>query len=588
MPNFEQACGIELRRLFPCSVLSNILLFRPDVPDHQRYGYEIDHLMHGLEGNLHRLFIIECKEPPVTRDARGWWVHRADGMSNVRDQVWNHAMALLRHLDGIVPAGALRIEACVLGQNQTTHYTEPSRDPRVNFHCLGVTDFARFLVKHAGGMQRVHQSSLLNELRLGIALPELGHPEMANAIEFISRCRAAIDNELFLSFPNHPNLSRGGLAAINGTAGMGKSVILAYALFVLACDWFVDSDASTGQRVLKTFAEKAAELKIASHPKRAICAVAMSAKQIETLKTLWEHFREIFGAIAEGNALSFNQPVFKQWDGGIPDDCNVLLIDEAHDLNEGAQAIVARWRNEAPAERYLLIACDRHQKLRLLGQNATMIEGLSFSRHTLRLRRNYRSPFPVYAAGLALMFRWFAKEGPKVIPSDDDMRDGFGFKVEPTPVDAGIIKLSNINDSHPGNCWALTVSQFATARDANAMLQREHLRRRDVLWVRFGREDPTFDYEQLGAFTYHRVGHGESGELLDKYVKGQEFPIVVVEGLPAAMLEAELTGDLSGQAEMSEPEREMWRSRRELYLCCSRATAFLFFVADQSGSELGG
>ncbi|HEX4084353.1 MAG TPA: hypothetical protein VHY22_05545 [Chthoniobacteraceae bacterium] len=585
MPNFEQACGIDLRKLFPCSVLSNILLFRPDVPDHQRYGYEIDHLIHGFEGNLHRLFIIECKEPPIERNANGWWVQRVEGPKNVREQVWNHSIALLSHLAGTLPPGALRIEACVLGQAAHGHHSEQSPDPRVTFHCFGINDFAQFLVQHAKGIQLVHQSCLLNDLRLGIAVPELGHPEMANAIRFVKRCRTAIDNDLFRLFPDYPNMSYSRLAAINGTAGMGKSVVLAYALFVLASDWYVEHQADTNQTILKSFSQKAKDLEIPPHSKRSICAVAMSAKQIETLENLWKYFVDVFSAMDGGNNIHFNKPIFRQWDGSIPDDCNVLVIDEAHDLNAGAQAIVANWKQEAPDARYLLIACDRHQKLRLLGRNATMMEGLSFSAHTARLRRNYRSPFPVYVAGLALMFRWFAKDGPKVIPGNDDLRDGFGFKVD-APAGENTLRLSNINDSHPGNCWAFTASQFAAAQDAFTLLQKESIRQRDVLWVRFGKEDPSFDYEKLSAFTYHRADQNDSGELLDKYVKGQEFPVVVIEGVPAAMLRVETQENVLGQSPMTEEEREMWRARRELYLCCSRATAFLFFVTGEQDGKV--
>ncbi len=64
------------------------------------------------------------------------------------------------------------------------------------------------------------------------------------------------------------------------------------------------------------------------------------------------------------------------------------------------------------------------------------------------------------------------------------------------------------------------------------MLHRENLKRNEVLWIRFGQEDPAFDYELLGALTYHPIVDDESVDLLNKYVKGQEFSLVVVEGLP--------------------------------------------------------
>ena len=89
--------------------------------------------------------------------------------------------------------------------------------------------------------------------------------------------------------------------------------------------------------------------------------------------------------------------------------------------------------------------------------------------------------------------------------------------------------------------------------------------------VRSGEEEG-FDYEKLLRFTYHNVHTGESFDLVDKYVKGQEFPIVVVEGFPAAADRAEFAET------MDDAERQMWRARRQLYLCCSRSMAFLYFV----------
>ncbi len=95
---------------------------------------------------------------------------------------------------------------------------------------------------------------------------------------------------------------------------------------------------------------------------------------------------------------------------------------------------------------------------------------------------------------------------------------------------------------------------------------------KDVLWVRFCEEDTLFDYEQLSAFTYHPMEGGGAAVLLDKYIKGQEYSVVVIEGLPAVALSATVT------ANPEEEELKMWQARRELYLCASRANVFLFFV----------
>jgi negative regulator of replication initiation len=111
-----------------------------------------------------------------------------------------------------------------------------------------------------------------------------------------------------------------------------------------------------------------------------------------------------------------------------------------------------------------------------------------------------------------------------------------------------------------------------------SQLASEGLGPSDVLWVRFGAEDETFDYEKLARFTYHNCFNEESSELVDKYVKGQEFPVVVIEGFPRDLE----TSDWR-ESEQTEAERRMWKARRELYLCCSRSTCFLHFIHPQGG-----
>lgn len=572
---FEEAIGRRLRDQFPNCVLSNLLLFRPDVPHHREYGYEIDHLLHFREADVHQLFIIECKQPAITRNQDGWWIQRPGSPPrDARLQIWNHAISLLRHLEGVVPPSTLRVEACLLGGQEHGLHTESSSDGRVRLHCMGWDTLHHFLKEHGRDVQRVNQSLLLGELRLGLPIPELGHPDIANAIEFIAQCRRALDNELFRLFPKTANMTYAGHAAINGSAGMGKSVLLAYAMFVLSSDRMVVADAENGNRRLESFTTEAARLGVPTHQDRAICAVAMSVKQTQVLQSMWKYFVDSFSSLDGNTGLQFQHPVFKTWDDeDIDESCNILLIDEAHDLSPHAQKKISGWKNSDPTSRYLLIACDRHQKLRLVGADAPMLEGVTFSGHTVRLSRNYRSPFPVYAAGLALMFRWFAPRGPKVIPSSSDLRDGFGFKLA---VEGDTLHFENINDSHPGNRWSYTVASFVSPSDVMAQVASQRLRRRDVLWVRFGEEDPRFDYETLGAFTYHAVGTTESPALLNKYVKGQEFPVVVIEGLPAAF---DAQGDCASESSaISDLEKTMWEARRELYLCASRATAFLYFV----------
>lgn len=202
-----------------------------------------------------------------------------------------------------------------------------------------------------------------------------------------------------------------------------------------------------------------------------------------------------------------------------------------------------------------------------MGRDETIIKGISFSSRTKKLRLNYRNPCAVYAASLGLMFRWFASEGPKVIPTKDDLENGFGFGVVEWNLAQGI-ELTLRSDSHPGNAWRDCVAMLPSCGAAFAKLAAAGVGSAQVLWVRFCDEDPDFDYERLSRFTYHNLYSLESIELTDKYIKGQDFPIVVVEGFSERM------GTYGDEA----AEQLMWQLRRQLYVCTSRATCFLFFI----------
>lgn len=583
MPNgneFERRVGATLDSVCPHSRLSNVLLFRPDLPERRRYGFEIDHLLHIRDEMLDRLIIVECKNQPVVVHGNEWRVIYDGQTHDAKAQLWNQAVSLLRHVADRDSGRQLHIEACIISSHPTALIPfEVGADSRVTFRLFSIDRFFASLSTQRRLVQRIEQSRILTELRQGVAVTELGRPDIANAIAFVTDCRRALDHELFRRFPVSQGMTWKSQAAINGTAGMGKSVMLAYVLFVLSCDAYVEADDSTGSRRLTPLGSRADELGLPAHAKRSIVAFGMSQKQVSVLQALWRHFVRLFGSLENGHLLHFHQPAFRVWDAAIPDECNILVVDEAHDLKIEAQRIVAGWKNESEGDstqcRYLLVACDRHQRLALDGHGANIIDGLGgggFASHTLRLRRNYRSPFPVYAASLALMFRWFAGSGPKVIPTTGELEGSFGFRVEPRG-NAQPWALTDINDSHPGNHWCYTVSRFLAPQDA--LRQVRHLRKDDVLWVRFCEEDVFFDYEQLSSFTYHPMKGGGSAALIDKYIKGQEFNVVVIEGLP---LDAVAASSSEGVSAPDDSELKMWQARRELYLCASRANVFLFFI----------
>jgi len=581
MPTFEQTVRAFLDEKFPCCALSNIPIFRPDAPEHREKGYEIDHLLHVRSDIGDRIILIECKGIPIFGDrpgqaptATGKWQVQYAGAPVPKDvkrtQLLNHACALRSYLHEY--RRPLVFEAWCVSSYDDTPSLRDAWNSSIHFRLLGKTSFADELGRlHAeGSVLRVEQSALLGEIRKGVPVRDMGHPELNNAIAYVTRCRKSIDVELFRLF--EPRRQRW---AINGAAGMGKSVLLAYALFVFAANRRVAlaTDERDDTRSLLDFGDAAHDLGLPSHSDRVIYAMAKKDKQLQVLEHYWALFAGEYSQLEEGGSLRFQRPVFQKWRLPIPEDCNVLLIDESHDLDAEDQAAVTEWLNAEGATRYLAIACDRHQKLRLVGSNAVLIEGLSFTGQTKKLRRNYRNPFPVYAAGLALMFRWLAAAGPKIVPTRKQLEDEFGFDVAAFGESAGgSIVLKNWNDSHPGNYWSFTTSTFFSCEDAYAQLANAGLSHRDVLWVRFREEEEGFDYEKLLGFTYHNVHTGESFDLVDKYVKGQEFPVVVIEGFPTPANRTEFA------EAMDEAEKEMWKARRQLYLCCSRSTAFLYFV----------
>jgi len=160
-----------------------------------------------------------------------------------------------------------------------------------------------------------------------------------------------------------------------------------------------------------------------------------------------------------------------------------------------------------------------------------------------------------------------------LIRKNETFFDEFGFEVPLYSTEVGgKIGLQNWNDSHPANYWSFTISGFLACEDAFAQLENSGLAGEDVLWVRFRQEEDSFDYEKLLRFTYDNCYAIESFDFVDKYVKGQEFPVVVIEGCPEHC-NLESFADPSTAA-----EQEMWAARRQLYLCCSRATTFLYFV----------
>jgi hypothetical protein len=564
-----------LGAILPFSVLSGIRIFDPGRRDLTDFGFEMDALLHLRYEGADWIIIIEAKRQPVQVTGSTWTVYYEGKPKDVTAQVSSHVRSLWSYLEPIAVNRELRFLAVVVSSEPTTLERKVAGFRNAEVLLTSIGKLPRLLSDRFNlngdpersrpeAILRVAQSEYLDLLRLSLARPELGHPEYTSALRYVERCRRALDDTLFLEFKPTPERW-----AINGSAGMGKSVLLAYAAVVF----------STGYE-LKMFQNEPTLVQASTllkeigfdASKGSISIAAMSSKQLETLRFWFRHFVGEFQKSDEEGRVRVKAPNFilcrtsgdltppkgREW--------SALFVDEAHDL--------AGWATRELAEQYaehgfyLAVACDRHQKLRLTNPNARIVEGIEFQRKSTRLKQVYRNPAAVYIASLALMFRWFAPDGPKVVPTLNELDGQFGFSAVTMGKDRS---LSIRNDAHPANSWSHTIASFPDVSAAFIALRREKLAADEVLWVRFSEEDPDFDYEKLAQhFTYHNCRSEEAHKISDKYIKGQDYPVVVIEGFPGFM----------DRFESREQEGKMWEFRRELYLCTSRATCFLYFVCN--------
>ena len=568
---------------FPQCVLGGVKLFAPSFLADRDFGLEVDNLLHVFHDNTNYLILIEAKHQEVREVGSEWQVQYDSGPKDVKQQVEGHIRALLEYIEPISKDVTLKLIYCVV----------PSQGPGETRKTVGhlntevqLMAFDR-LIPHlnqrlgldpksagsSGEPRRISQSPFLDLLRLGFANPHLGHPEISSAVRYVERCRRELDQSLFRLF--EPTSERW---LINGSAGMGKSVLLAYAAAVLSSGYHLQKS------VGGIFTHKATETleRIGFDlSKGALAMAANSQKQLDSLRYWFEYFVREFQKADHVGEVHFRRPeflLFREMGRLISSKrpWAAVFVDEAHDLPEHASQALKQASDQLGF--YLIAACDRHQRLKLAGADAKVINGFNFTNKSKRLRQVYRNPSPIYIASLALMFRWFAPTGPKVIPSDTDLERCFGFDVNRLPGQAPRLALKN--DAHPANSWRHTIARFEDAATAASLLRREKLTRSEVLWVRFSSEDQSFDYESLQRdFTYHNCRTEEAGDINDKYIKGQDYPVVVIEGFPRFM------DQYQASKESPNAENDMWAFRRELYLCASRATCFLFFVCNVTSCE---
>lgn len=583
---FERDVQQLLGFLAPFSALPGIQVFDPRERGFGDFGAEIDHVLHIQTGISDVLVLIEVKRQPIRHEGDEWIVtyNRPDSdkitKKCCKSQINRQIKILTEHLKPLTPNTNLEVVGLVVSIDPNTKQEMARGFDDSRLALLPVKKLIEHLSdrfnlsgeeedRQKGIVLRVSQSPLLSLLRMSLPLPDLGHPELKSAISYVERCRRSLDERIYSDFEPTPSHW-----AINGSAGMGKSVLLAYAAAVF-CSGYRFHEYATGEAYTGPATDIFEKTGFDEDKKLSIGILAMSEKQLSNLKIWFQFFVTSFQEKDEVGQIRFRRPSFvlvrtldelknKKW--------SALFVDECHDITPAAERAMVESHKKNGF--YLVVACDRHQKLALVNSKARILDGLDFGLKTKRLKQNYRNPTPINIASLALMFRWSASEGPKMIPTKKELREQFGFSVKGM-LDAEV-HLSIQSDAHPASAWSHTVGSFPNAYAAFQHLSQASLESKDVLWARFSEEDPDFDYESLASrFVYHNCRNHDAHKISDKYIKGQDYPIVVIEGFPGFM----------DRYDSPEAEQKMWSFRRELYLCASRATCFLYFVCNTTQTE---
>lgn len=574
-PNeFESDMQRLLDFQFPYACLPGVQIFSPRKRGLTNWGAEIDHLLHFREAGTDHdvLVLVEVKKQSLEVSDKGWRATYRSGPKCCKKQVDRQIRTLWEYIRPISSTNELKFMGLVVSIDPSTVRADARGYRGSELSVLPAKDLITFLcdkfslkdadTRRHSRLRMVSQSPFLSLLRLSNSIPSLGHPELKSAITYVKRCRRSLDESLFKDFK--PQRDRW---AINGSAGMGKSVLLAYTAAVLCSGYeLAEFDGEVYAAPAKGTLKKTG---FKNDHKLSIGILAMSTKQLASLREWFQFFIDRFQEKDESGNIRFRRPEFllaknkeklktRKW--------SALIVDECHDIHPRAAEMLV---NELESQDFfLVVGCDRHQKLRLTGKDSRILNGVDFSLKTTRLKQIYRNPSAVYIASLALMFRWFADGGLKVIPTKEQLQGEFGFEVEGERKTG--YKISIQSDAHPGNAWSHTVGSFPDVQSAFRHIEAAHLSREDVLWARFSDEDPDFDYESLSdTAVYHVCRSKDADKISDKYIKGQDYPVVIIEGFPKFM----------DKAETPDQEEKMWAFRRELYLCASRATCFLYFVA---------
>ncbi len=429
---YESDINRMLEIFLPHCVLSGVKLFTPSfIASENDYALEVDNMLHIRHQETDYLVLIESKHQPVPVDGSRWvgkYKDRTTGQDQEKDiseQLEKHIVAIHEYIRPVSKNVQLKIIYYVVSNQQGRQIARKAGHLNAELVLLGfdqlIPELANRLEMNPrtdamhGVPLRIAQSEFLDLLRLGYAHPHLGHPEISAAIRFVERCRRELDQGLFEMLKPAEDCW-----LINGSAGMGKSVLLAYTAAVISCghklrkfqgDLYVEPATDIMERTKCTEAR--------------LVIAANSQKQLDSLQFWFSRFVEDFQEVAQGRDLFFRRPKFLLFDDlgtllidGIP--WSAVFLDEAHDLPDQAAHKLKQASDKLGF--YLVAACDRHQKIMDTGAATKVIPGFNFSGKYLRLKQIYRNPAPIYITSLALMFRWFASSGPKVLPNEGAFR----------------------------------------------------------------------------------------------------------------------------------------------------------------------
>lgn len=310
---YERDIATLLDDFFPFARISGLRLFSPTNRLKKELGFEMDNLMHLRLGGTDFIVIVEAKKQRVEINNGRWQVTYGENVSCAKRQVEQHIKTLWEYLEPISRDVDLKFVAVVCcPESSSAVRSDGHRGSQLFLTEIGklpeiIDQLFHFSENSEVGtteVLRVAQSPFLDILRLNLPVSELGHPELSSAIRYVDRCRRSLDESLFLDFS--PTAERW---AINGSAGMGKSVLLAYAAAVLCSGYELKE--SLGD----TFPVKADELfsKIKFQRNRsqgAICLMAMSSKQLLRLREWFDFFAKKYQELDTEGLVRFRQPEF--------------------------------------------------------------------------------------------------------------------------------------------------------------------------------------------------------------------------------------------------------------------------------------